>query len=449
MGVDVPLFMKDWVVTRILPSDEVKLFEFALSIYGIGSLDGKLQASTLTSGSAANSARLGKHEVNVFLYEAISNDAVKCVRLMTPLTGPMMLNFGDNDWRNAHTEALLAAGRCTPKSDATVLAVLDIPWLSWRLHMSGLLHEAINTGNWDLADRLIGKGYMEGDEFGEVLTHLWDIMERKDAREHDRKRASTTFDNMLNLLRECKDETMLSRAEDDDEEGLACMKDRYVDDGVFECNPSDRRKAFYINRDRCNVDDDSDDDDDSDSDHDDGDNDSDIEDDAAHEVHHVNSVQEGVAIAAGSRFTCNIDGNGVDVNKLVLGDTPRASHRRSRMECLSSVSDIDAASDGQSPRGFHCIQNHERSSCSIDSALEQPATPRQTGAHMESSGHACRKRCIGMHLSTTTQSAMDKAVGTRTTGTFFSIRNMVKYLTSGGAGSSTQLKPNPKPQNHE
>lgn len=174
-----------WIEQRLVPDDDADGLSMLLRVSGLG----------LTKKHAILIARA-----------AVSHGAHKCLRALTPVLGPKFLNLrGPNDFALLREEALLTAGMGLAAHNEAIIALLDVPWLDWRRDMPGLLEEAVTCRNYELANRLVEKGYMEGDRFGEVLRELWDIIERPEEPRQCIEASSRLFDSLLDLLRDSKD----------------------------------------------------------------------------------------------------------------------------------------------------------------------------------------------------------------------------------------------------
>lgn len=181
----------DWVLDIILPGDAEDYLLFALRVL-------KVDKATLIE----------------IVKEAIHKGASKCIRHMTPLTGPQVLCFQDTDWVEIRRETLAAVGILNERVDRAILEVVNIPWVSWTRNLPGLLRECVTVKNYKLAKQLVQKGYMEGTAFGEVLNCIWEELEKFDEySKEERKLLSGIFDDITNLIRDCKEETLLCAEE--------------------------------------------------------------------------------------------------------------------------------------------------------------------------------------------------------------------------------------------
>ncbi len=158
-----------------------------------------------------------KDDVLTLLKHGIAMGAPRCIRTLTPHTGPKYANFDVDEWREVRSAILDVIPHCNISTDNAVMTVLNIAWLSWTKDMNGLLHEAIANGNWSLGHRMIQKGYMEGNEFGQVLCSLWDIIENTNTSKKNQQAASNLFDDMVKLLRDCKEESMQSNHDENED----------------------------------------------------------------------------------------------------------------------------------------------------------------------------------------------------------------------------------------
>jgi hypothetical protein len=192
-------FLKTWILDHICQDDANALIE------AFAGLDTALDKTLLVS----------------FLCEALCKGSSKCIRAMTPYTGPNMLDFGPDEWKLVRIDVLSCIGFHDARVDRAILEILNIPWLSWTTDMYGLLHACLPVQgafvNAPLARSLIRKGYIEGTEFGDILNRLWDILEDVDAYpKPQRQLVSSLFDELIEMIKECKDETVWSTLGDDD-----------------------------------------------------------------------------------------------------------------------------------------------------------------------------------------------------------------------------------------
>ena len=159
--------------------------------------------------------------------------AVRCVRCATPWTGPMFQELGVEEWETVRGD-VMAALDVTPncsKLQAGILELLHVPWLTWTRHMRGLLFKGIEVRAWPLVRGLIARGFMEGDDFGAVLVELWDMIDDRETPQADRSSAGRAFDQLLDLLRSSKDESLLDAMEDSSSDEDTGGEQGETDDG--------------------------------------------------------------------------------------------------------------------------------------------------------------------------------------------------------------------------
>lgn len=199
-----------------------------------------------------------KDDVLTMMTHCIKLGAPRCLRTLSPYTGPNFTDFAHVDWEVVRTSAFGVISMHDKACDDAIITLLDVAWLSWTQDVPGLLHKAIHEGNWSLAVRLIKKGYMEGSDFGTVLTSLWDLIEARTTTKSDQKAASSAFDAMLKLLHECKEESMQFSNDDDDDSDV--NSDNSDDDDGEDDDEDDKDDADNENDDVVVDDNDEDDD---------------------------------------------------------------------------------------------------------------------------------------------------------------------------------------------